>query len=560
MLVEYCHSMGNGPGDFEDYFQLISQHDIMCGGFVWEWCDHAINKGVAENGKTVYYYGGDHGEKVNDGNFCMDGLVYPDRRPHTALLEYKNVYRPARVVSYDSKNGKATLHNYMDFDDLKDFVDISYEVTADGIKVDSGNIAAISVAPHSEETVDLNIKIPAKGRVYLKVIYKLKKEMVLIPVGHVLGFDEILVENADGKNQTAQKWLESVKDNIAYGTYAGYKQVLESRIIPYFKGDKIAHIKTPHIEAFYRTLVDDYSAGTIKRFANVLNLIFKTAKRYSMIENNPCQDAQKPKRKDEDEGLKFFTPKQALMFMKSLDMSYEVTYKGHQRIDDTGKPYYVNEYTESYTVPTQYKVFFTLSLFCGFRKGETLALHWNDIDFKEKKISISKSVGMTENGFDYKEPKTKKSVRKVSIPDDVIPLLKQYHFEYIQTRFSHGTAWQGDLSNGGNLFIQADGKLMGHTTPYQYFTKHLHRYNEWVQNNPDKAKAEGLEELPIIPLHGLRHSCATLLNYLEVNIIEISKTLGHSTCSTTMNIYAHSFEEQQEEVATKVNEFLRLNA
>lgn len=297
-----------------------------------------------------------------------------------------------------------------------------------------------------------------------------------------------------------------------------------------------------------------------KRFANVLNLIFKTAKRYSMIENNPCQDAQKPKRKDEDEGLKFFTPKQALMFMKSLNMSYEVTYKGHQRIDDTGKPYYVNEYTESYTVPTQYKVFFTLSLFCGFRKGETLALHWNDIDFKEKKISISKSVGMTENGFDYKEPKTKKSVRKVSIPDDVIPLLKQYHFEYIQTRFSHGTAWQGDLSNGGNLFIQADGKLMGHTTPYQYFTKHLHRYNEWVQNNPDKAKAEGLEELPIIPLHGLRHSCATLLNYLEVNIIEISKTLGHSTCSTTMNIYAHSFEEQQEEVATKVNEFLRLNA
>lgn len=303
----------------------------------------------------------------------------------------------------------------------------------------------------------------------------------------------------------AYKWLESVKDNIAYGTYAGYKQALESRIIPYFKGYKVAHIKTPHIEAFYRTLVDDYATGTIKRFANVLNLIFKTAKRYSMIENNPCQDAQKPKRKDEDEGLKFFTPKQALMFMKSLNMSYEVTYKGHQRIDDTGKPYYVNEYTESYTVPTQYKVFFTLSLFCGFRKGETLALHWNDIDLREKKISISKSVGMTENGFDYKEPKTKKSVRKVSIPDDVIPLLKQYHFEYIQTRFSHGTAWQGDLSNGGNLFIQADGKLMGHTTPYQYFTKHLHRYNEWVQNNPDKAKSEGLEELPIIPLHGLRH-------------------------------------------------------
>lgn len=259
----------------------------------------------------------------------------------------------------------------------------------------------------------------------------------------------------------AYKWLESVKDNIAYGTYAGYKQVLESRIIPYFKGYKVAHIKTPHIEAFYKTLVADYSTGTIKRFANVLNLIFKTAKRYCMIENNPCQDAQKPKKKDENEGLKFFTPRQALMFMKSLDMSYEVQYKGHQRIDDTGKPYYVNDYTESYTVPTQYKVFFAISLYCGFRKGETLALHWGDIDLKNKKISISKSVGMTENGFDYKEPKTKKSVRTVTIPDDIIPLLKKYHIEYAQTAFKHGTAWKGDRNNGGNLFIQADGKLMG---------------------------------------------------------------------------------------------------
>ena len=173
----------------------------------------------------------------------------------------------------------------------------------------------------------------------------------------------------------ANKWLESVKDDLAYGTYAGYKQVLESRILPYFKGYKVANIKTPHIEAFYKTLVCDYSYGTIKRFANVLNLIFKTARRYQMIESNPCEDAKKPKNKDEETGLKFFTPKQSIMFMKSLDLTYDVVYKGHQRIDDTGKPYYVKEYTESYTVPTQFKVFFTLSLFCGFRKGETLALH-----------------------------------------------------------------------------------------------------------------------------------------------------------------------------------------
>ena len=208
LLVEYCHSMGNGPGDFEDYFRLIQKNDLMCGGFVWEWCDHAINKGKAENGKTMYYYGGDHGETVHDSNFCVDGLVYPDRTPHTGLLEYKNVYRPARVVSYDAENGKLILHNYMDFDDLKDFVKVQYEVTCDGLTVDSGKVTVPSITPHGEAEMELKVRIPSKGKVFLKVIYTLKKEMGLIPLGHMLGFDEVKIENADARNQNAVKWLE----------------------------------------------------------------------------------------------------------------------------------------------------------------------------------------------------------------------------------------------------------------------------------------------------------------------------------------------------------------
>ena len=208
LLVEYCHCMGNGPGDFEDYFQLIQKNDLMCGGFVWEWCDHAIDKGIAENGKRMYYYGGDHGEIVHDGNFCTDGLVYPDRKPHTGLLEYKNVYRPARVVSYDEKNGKLVLHNYMDFDNLQDFITAKYEVTCDGLTCDSGIIDVPDVKPHSDGEVDLKVKIPAKGKVFLKVTYLLKKEMKLIPSGYVLGFDEVKLPNDDSRNQNAVKWLE----------------------------------------------------------------------------------------------------------------------------------------------------------------------------------------------------------------------------------------------------------------------------------------------------------------------------------------------------------------
>lgn len=208
LLVEYCHSMGNGPGDFEDYFELIHKNDLMCGGFVWEWCDHAIYKGTAKNGKAMYYYGGDHGEKVHDLNFCMDGLVYPDRTPHTGLLEYKNVYRPARVVSYDEESGKLVLHNYMDFDDLKDFIDVNYEVSCDGISVETGNLDLPSIEAHSEKELELRIKIPNKGKVFLKLIYILKKEMPLIPNGYELGFDELKIKNEDGRNQNTVKWLE----------------------------------------------------------------------------------------------------------------------------------------------------------------------------------------------------------------------------------------------------------------------------------------------------------------------------------------------------------------
>lgn len=213
LLVEYCHSMGNGPGDFEDYFQMIQDNDKMCGGFVWEWCDHAIAHGTAENGKTIYAYGGDHGEDIHDGNFCMDGLVYPDRTAHTGLLEYKNVYRPARVVSYDKESGELVLHNYMDFDDLNDYVKISYELTQDGLVIGKGKLSEVSVAPHSEGKTNLKVNVPESGKCYLKLIYHLKKEMPLLEEDHILGFDEIEVSQKDAKCQLAEKWMEKTATN-----------------------------------------------------------------------------------------------------------------------------------------------------------------------------------------------------------------------------------------------------------------------------------------------------------------------------------------------------------
>ena len=204
---EFIHAMGNGPGDIHDYMELMYKYDKFCGGFVWEWCDHAIAHGTAENGKTIYAYGGDHGEEIHDGNFCMDGLVYPDRTVHTGLLEYKNVYRPARVISYNKESGELVLHNYMDFDDLKDYVKISYELTQDGLVISKGILPEFSVAPHGEGKINLKINVPENGKCYLKLIYHLKKELPLLDEDHILGFDEIEVSKEDTKCKLAEKWI-----------------------------------------------------------------------------------------------------------------------------------------------------------------------------------------------------------------------------------------------------------------------------------------------------------------------------------------------------------------
>lgn len=243
ILCEYCHAMGNGPGDLEDYFQFFDTHETTCGGFVWEWCDHAIYKGKAANGKDMYAYGGDSDETIHDGNFCMDGLVYPDRRPHTGLLEFKNINRPVRITGYDETNGVLTLHNYMDFTDIRDYLTMSYEVTCDGQVIASGNIDVPSVAPHGDGTISLRlitemqnliqnlsaingsdnsdssisddcsnvaersddkacIKDMIPHRAFLRVIYKAAVGSAFVNEGDVLGFDE--VELGSSKQNTGE--------------------------------------------------------------------------------------------------------------------------------------------------------------------------------------------------------------------------------------------------------------------------------------------------------------------------------------------------------------------
>ena len=200
LLVEYCHSMGNGPGDFKEYRDLTEKYPRLCGGYVWEWCDHAIYKGIAENGKAMYWYGGDHGELQHDDNFCLDGLVYPDRTPHTGLLEFKNVHRPLRA-SYDAAEGVLTVANFLDFLDLSPYVKADYSLTLDGAEIVHGSLSIPHVPPHGQARIPLTLDIPKKGRCFLRVTYILTSPLPGMPKGHELGFDDIEIPTSNKKNQ-----------------------------------------------------------------------------------------------------------------------------------------------------------------------------------------------------------------------------------------------------------------------------------------------------------------------------------------------------------------------
>ncbi len=222
VLCEYCHAMGNGPGDLEEYWQVFDQYDNSCGGFIWEWCDHAIYKGVAENGKPIYLYGGDHGEEPHDGNFCMDGMVYPDRTPHTGLLEYKNVIRPARFARL--ADGSFTVRNLLDFTNLKDFLAVIYEITCDGTICETGELPRewLDVAPHATAVLPLTVTVPQNGQCHIRFILTQTVDTGLCPAGHCLGFDQLeLTPFVAAAPHTATAAAPTATENGRYITVAG---------------------------------------------------------------------------------------------------------------------------------------------------------------------------------------------------------------------------------------------------------------------------------------------------------------------------------------------------
>ena len=190
IMCEYSHAMGNGPGDLEDYHNIIYKYPEFCGGFVWEWCDHAVLSGFLADGKPKYLYGGDFGDIINDGNFCMDGLVRPNRELYPSLLEYANVNRPIRFEITDI--GEVYAINMLDFCNASARFDICYFFTKKGERQKRYVIAELPLMPpHEKIRLPINIKndIAKNDYINFEIISKISNDY--IKKENVVGFQQI---------------------------------------------------------------------------------------------------------------------------------------------------------------------------------------------------------------------------------------------------------------------------------------------------------------------------------------------------------------------------------
>ena len=189
ILCEYSHAMGNGPGDLEAYFQEFEREPRMCGGFIWEWCDHAPCVGVNAAGRKMYRYGGDFGETLHDGNFCADGLVSSDRTPHPGLLEYQNVLRPLRVASADLASGKITLKNQLDFVSTRGLIALECTLSGGGKPEETVRIEADALDIPARSFGTITVPARAGGVCMLRMIQAVDTPWA--ERGHKLGFEQI---------------------------------------------------------------------------------------------------------------------------------------------------------------------------------------------------------------------------------------------------------------------------------------------------------------------------------------------------------------------------------
>ena len=193
IMCEYAHAMGNSVGNLQDYWDFFDQHEELQGGFIWDWVDQGLLK-KTEEGEEFWAYGGDFGPPgtPSDGNFCINGLVLPDRKVHPHIWEVKKVYQPVKARPLDLKAGQIEIQNRHDFINLNKF-EMSWSIMADGEEISKGRWPGLDVKPHNSKALALPLPEiqPEPGVEYfLDISFKTIEETPLIPRGHEIAWEQ----------------------------------------------------------------------------------------------------------------------------------------------------------------------------------------------------------------------------------------------------------------------------------------------------------------------------------------------------------------------------------
>lgn len=193
LLCEYAHAMGTGPGNLEEYQNLFRRYKRLQGGFIWEWYDHGIQI-TKEDGSITYYYGGDFGDEPTNSNFCIDGLLMPDRTPSTGLLCYKEVIAPVDCRPADLAKGLITILNRYDFTDLHDIA-LCWQVVSNGTVYESGIIDTLTAAVGKEETIRISYSLPKESfeAYYLNIQFTHKHKTLYADSGFIVAKRQLLL-------------------------------------------------------------------------------------------------------------------------------------------------------------------------------------------------------------------------------------------------------------------------------------------------------------------------------------------------------------------------------
>ena len=279
IMCEYAHAMGNSVGNFQDYWDVIEAHDQLQGGFIWDWADQGLRKHTEPKSlageEGFWAYGGDFGDTPTDGNFCCNGLVQPDRRPNPSLHEVRKVYQYVKVRPVDLAAGRVRVHNNYDFVNL-DFVDVSWELAADGEVLQRGDLPKLSLPPGQAREVQVPFERPAlrPGTEYwLKIRFALADDCRWADRGHVVAWEQFKlpfdVPDAPPKGVAdlpPVELRESAEAVLVRGTDFAVKVGKQSGAIESFEYRGVELVAAPLVPNFWRVPIDnDRGNGMPKR-------------------------------------------------------------------------------------------------------------------------------------------------------------------------------------------------------------------------------------------------------------------------------------------------------